>query len=72
MVDAAILDVTIEPAAVLPLVEAFEKSGPPFVFALPANSSASNIGFAGFVLSQHGHHLAVIAEALFRQYPMLY
>ncbi|MEJ5023012.1 transcriptional regulator [Ochrobactrum vermis] len=72
VIDAAILDVAIEPAAVLSLVEALEKSRTPFVFALAANPSMSNSGCAGFVLSQHDDDLVVIAEALFRQRPMLH
>lgn len=72
VIDAAILDVAIEPAAVRPLVEVLEKSRAPFVFALPANPSMSNRDFAGFVLSQYAADLGVIAEALFRQRPMLH
>lgn len=67
LVDAAILDVALEPAAVLPLVEALETRSTPFVFALPVNPAIDSKGFAGFVLSNRDNDLSVIAEALFRR-----
>ena len=65
-VDAAILDVALEPVTVLPLVDALETRSTPFIFALSANPATDTKDFTGFVLSNRDNDLSVIAEALFR------
>lgn len=66
-VDAVILDVTIEPETVLPVIAALEHQDIPFIFALSSNPSLNGQRFAGFVLSALDDDLATIATALFGQ-----
>ncbi len=66
-VDAAVLDVALEPEAVMPVVQKLEEKSIPFVFALPANPRLDLQGFAGFILSDREQDLAAIAEALFER-----
>ncbi|AIK41397.1 MULTISPECIES: transcriptional regulator [Brucella] len=64
-VDAVVMDVTLEPEAVLPVVAELEQSAIPFIFALSDNPILDSLGFAGFVLSARHRDLSTIAEALF-------
>ncbi len=64
-VDAVILDVALEPEAVLPVISALEDYHIPFIFALAAHPSLDGRRFAGFVLSAMDDDLATIATALF-------
>ncbi|CAN7545893.1 transcriptional regulator [Brucella pseudogrignonensis] len=66
-VDAVILDVAIEPEAVLPVIAALETYRIPFIFALAAHPGLDGQRFAGFVLSAMDDDLATIATALFGQ-----
>ncbi|EMG51535.1 putative two-component response regulator protein [Ochrobactrum sp. CDB2] len=66
-VDAVILDVTIEPEIVLPVISALETHHIPFIFALSSHPGLNWQRFAGFVLSAADDDLATIATALFGQ-----
>ena len=64
-VDAVVMDVALEPDAVLPLIDQLERGAIPFIFALPENPRLDSQRFAGFVLSARHKDLSTIAEALF-------
>ena len=64
-VDAVIMDVALEPEAVLPLIAELEQSAIPFIFALSDNPRLDSQRYAGFVLSARHRDLFTIAEALF-------
>ncbi|MGW6780247.1 transcriptional regulator [Brucella pseudogrignonensis] len=66
-VDAVILDVAVEPEAVLPVISVLEHHDIPFIFALCSNPSLDGQRFAGFILSALDDDLATIATALFGQ-----
>lgn len=65
VVDAVVMDVALEPDAVLPLIDQLERGAIPFIFALPENPRLDSQRFAGFVLSARHKDLSTIAEALF-------
>lgn len=64
-IDAVVMDVALEPEAVLPLLSELERGAVPFIFALPDNPRLDGYRFAGFVLSARSNDLSTIAEALF-------
>ncbi|MBC2887117.1 transcriptional regulator [Ochrobactrum sp. CM-21-5] len=64
-VDAVVMDVALEPEAVLPLIAELEHGAIPFIFALSDNPRLDSQRFAGFVLSARNKDLSTIAEALF-------
>lgn len=65
VVDAVVMDVALEPDAVLPLIDQLERGAIPFIFALPENPRLDSQRFAGFVLSARHKDLSTIGEALF-------
>jgi DNA-binding response OmpR family regulator len=64
-IDAVVMDVALEPEAVLPLIAELEQGAIPFIFALSDNPRLDSKRFAGFVLSARHRDLSTIAEALF-------
>lgn len=64
-IDAVVMDVALEPEAVLPLISELERGTVPFIFVLPDNPRLDGQRFAGFILSARKNDLSTIAEALF-------
>lgn len=64
-IDAVVMDVALEPEAVLSLISELERGAVPFIFALPDNPRLDGQRFAGFILSARNNDLSSIAEALF-------
>ncbi len=64
-IDAVVMDVALEPEAVLPLISELERGAVPFIFALSDNPRLDGQRFAGFIFSARDNDLSTIAEALF-------
>ncbi|WP_349962514.1 response regulator [Rhizobium sp. ZPR3] len=64
-VDAAILDLNLEPEQVFPLVERLDRQKIPYLFALGGEPIDASMKFTGFVLSKRPVALEHIAKALF-------
>ena len=68
-IDAAILDINLDPEAIFPLVDKLDERGVPFVFVTGDEKSAMPGRYRGFVLCDKPEELASVAAALFGPEP---